>query len=269
MSVRNHLLSVVAITALVALAGAAKAQTPASDDRVNVLQSEVQRLRSDIDVIKGNIEKIVQYLKQTQTLQPTPGDQTAGLNIAGAPVLGRKDAPVTIIEFSDFECPFCQNFFALTLPQLKREYIDTGKVRYIRMDFPLDRVHRKARKAAEAAHCADEQGKFWEMHDILFAQKGQLDVSQYGGYAKTLGLNTSNFDSCLASGRHAAKIDRSMANAALIGIRVTPSFIVSLTEAGNIVNGGAVITGAQTFAEYRNAIEQALAVKAQEAPARN
>lgn len=248
--------------ALLVLAGAARAQNPAPalDDRVNLLQMEVQRLRADVETIKGNIEKIVQFLQQPPAQQATPG-QAPGLNIAGAPVLGRMDAPVTIVEFSDYECPFCQNFFASTLPQIKRDYIDTGKARYVLLDFPLDRVHRKARKAAEAAHCAAEQGKFWEMHHILFAQKGQLDVNLYGGYARKLGLNTPAFDTCLKSGRQSATIDRAMASGANIGIRVTPSFIVSLTEPGDFVNGGAVITGAQAFEEYRTAIEQALAAK--------
>lgn len=251
----------VASAALMVMASLASAQSaaPGMDDRVNILQIEVQKLRGDVETMKGNIEKIVQFLQQVQSPQGNP--EAAKLSIAGAPVLGRADAPVTIIEFSDFECPFCQSFFASTLPQIRRDYIDTGKVRYVLMDFPLDRVHRKARKAAEAAHCSAEQGKFWEMHDILFAQKGQLDDSLYGGYAKGLGLNTADFNSCLASGRHAGKIDKSMAGAVSIGIRVTPSFIVSLTAPGDIVSGGAIITGAQPYDEYRTAIEQALAAK--------
>jgi protein-disulfide isomerase len=264
MPIQMMLRTVIAVTAFLALTGGARAQNPSGlDDRVNQMQIEMQRMRTDLETMKGNIDKIVQYLQQAQIPAPlaAAGNQAAKLSIAGAPVLGRKDAPVTIVEFSDFECQFCQSFFASTLPQIKRDYIDTGKVRYVLLDFPLDRLHRNARKAAEAAHCAADQGKYWEMHDILFAQRGKLDVAQYGGYAKKLGLNSLNFDACLKSGRKSTTIDRGMAGGAAIGIRVTPSFIVSVTEPGDVVSGGAVITGAQSFEEYRTAIEQALASK--------
>lgn len=255
---RHLVKAALAAYALYAAPGAL-AQILPVDDRVNALQTEVRKLREDLETVKGNIAKIVQFLQQSQPAQAD--GQGARLNIAGAPVLGRADAPVTIIEFSDFECPFCQNFFASTLPKLKSEYIDTGKVRYVLMDFPLDRVHRKARKAAEAAHCSAEQGKFWQMHDLLFTQKGKFEIADFGGYAGKLGLSVPAFDACLASGRHASRIDQSMAGAVAIGIRVTPSFIVSLTAPGDIVSGGAIITGAQPYEEYRTAIEQALAAK--------
>lgn len=261
----RHLIPALAAFALSAAAGALAQNPPAEgragEDRVNALQGEVRKLREDLETVKGNIAKIVQFLQQSQPSQAGADGQGARLNIAGAPVLGRADAPVTIIEFSDFECPFCQNFFASTLPKLKSEYIDTGKVRYVLMDFPLDRVHRKARKAAEAAHCSAEQGKFWQMHDLLFTQKGKFEIADFGGYAGKLGLSVPAFDACLASGRHASRIDQSMAGAVAIGIRVTPSFIVSLTAPGDIVSGGAIITGAQPYEEYRTAIEQALAAK--------
>ena len=117
------------------------------------------------------------------------------------------------------------------------------------------------RKAAEAAHCAAEQGKFWEMHDILFAQNGNLDVGQYVNYAKKLGLEAFAFDLCLGSGKQSAKINRNLASGTSIGINATPSFIIARSERGDIVSGGNIITGAQPYEQFRQAIDQALAAK--------
>ena len=173
-----------AVLALAAAGLQAQAPAPAqTDTEINLLKLEMQRLRGDIDIMKGHIGRLVQYLQQrdaqsiapqlppqAQAQQPGSGFNPANvkINIAGAPTLGRADAPVTMIEFSDFECPFCQRYFKSTLPEIKRDYVDTGKVRYVFLDFPLEQMHAKARKAGEAAHCAAEQGKFWEMHDMLF-----------------------------------------------------------------------------------------------------
>jgi len=267
--------------ALAQTTGAVHGQAPAAapsqtDTEINLLKIEMQRMRSDIELMKGHIGRVVQYLQQrdvqgmapplppqAQPVQPGLGFNPANakVSIAGAPTLGRADAPVTIVEFSDFECPFCQRHVASTLPEIKREYVDTGKVRYVYLDFPLEKIHFKARKAAEAAHCAAEQGKFWEMHDVLFNQKGNLDLRQYGAFAKQLGLEAFAFDLCLNSGKQSAKINRGLASGSSIGVNATPSFIITRTERGDIVSGGNIITGAQPYDQFRNAIEQALAAK--------
>jgi protein-disulfide isomerase len=266
--------------ALFALAVAGvQAQAPApaqGDTEINLLKLEMQRLRGDFEVMKGHIGRLVQYLQQRdgQSIAPQPQPQAqaaqpgAGINaanvkinIAGAPSLGRADAPVTIIEFSDFECPFCQRFSKSTLPEIKRDYVDTGKVRYVFMDFPLEQMHAKARKAGEAAHCAAEQGKFWEMHDMLFEQTTNLDVRRYPENAKKLNLDIAAFELCLGSGRQSARIDGGLASGRSVGISATPSFIITKTDGGEVVGGGVIIRGAQPYERYRQAIEQALAAR--------
>jgi hypothetical protein len=202
-SIRNFAAVVIALAATGLNAqSSAPSQT---DTEINLLKLEMQRLRADVDVMKGHIGRLVQYLQQrdsqsiapqvqpqlappvaqAQSAQPgaAAGAVTAKINLAGAPSLGRADAPVTIIEFSDFECPFCQRFNKTTLTDIKRDYVDSGKVRYVFLDFPLDQMHPKARKAAEAAGCAAEQGKFWEMHDIVFEVSPNLDLRLYPDYA--------------------------------------------------------------------------------------
>ena len=258
------------------------AQSPApsqTDTEINLLKLEMQRLRADVDVMKGHIGRLVQYLQQrdSQSIAPQappqlappvaqaptaqPGAVTAKINLAGAPSLGRADAPVTIIEFSDFECPFCQRFNKTTLPEIKRDYVDSGKVRYVFLDFPLEQMHPKARKAAEAAGCAAEQGKFWEMHDILFEVSTNLDLRLYPEYAKKLKLESAAFEQCLGSGKQSARINAGLASGRSVGINATPSFIITKTDGGDIATGGVIITGVQPYERFKDAIEQALAAR--------
>ena len=135
-------------------------------------------------------------------------------SVADAPSLGRADAPVTLVEFSDFQCPFCGRFFATTLPALKQDYIDTGKLRYVFRDFPLDQLHPNARTAAVAAHCAGEQGKYWDMHDVLFQNQRALAPPQLAEYARAVGVAGPEFEQCVASGRYAPQIERGLTDGA-------------------------------------------------------
>ena len=179
-------------------------------------------------------------------------------SVADAPMLGRADAPVTIVEFSDYQCPFCQRFFATTFPALKKEYVGTGKVRYVFRDFPLDRIHAHARKAAEAAHCAGEHDRYWEMHDLLFRNQRALATPQLASHARTVGVDGAQLEDCLSSGRQAARVERGLIDGAAIGVRGTPTFVVGKTKAGDLVEG-TPIRGAQPLETFRRIIEQTLA----------
>ncbi len=193
--------------------------------------------------------------------QPRPVLVASGgvrVSVAGAPMLGRPDAPVTLVEFSDYECPFCQRFFSSTFPTIKQDYIDTGKVRYVFRDFPLKRIHPQAREAAMAAHCAGEQGKFWEMHDLLFRNQQALDPPHLSDYARRLGLDGAAFDACLASDKFAARINQDIADGTAAGVEGTPSFVVGKTQPGDSVEG-TLIVGAQPMEVFRQLIDQLLA----------
>jgi len=163
------------------------------------------------------------------------------------PVLGDKDAPVTIIEWSDYECPFCGRFYQQTLPSIKDEYIKTGKVKLVYRDFPLS-FHPNAQKAAEAAECAGEQKKYWEMHDLLFENGVQGGVTGFKQYAKQLGLNTGEFNECLDSGKMASEVQKDMADGTAAGIQGTPGFIIN----------GKLVSGAQPFAVFKQVIDAEL-----------
>jgi len=179
---------------------------------------------------------------------PTPSVNMKAL-VDDDAVLGDKNAPVTIVEFSDYECPFCGRFYSQTEGQIKSEYIDTGKVKLIYRDFPLLRLHKNAQKAAEAAECAGEQDKYYEMHDMLFENGVTGGVTTFKGYAKSLGLDTAKFDKCLDSGAMTKEIAKDVADAQAVGVQGTPAFYIN----------GKLISGAQPYSVFKTAIDSALA----------
>ncbi|OHA08728.1 MAG: hypothetical protein A3B37_02660 [Candidatus Sungbacteria bacterium RIFCSPLOWO2_01_FULL_59_16] len=190
--------------------------------------------------------------------QGTANTGTANSAVAGVqaanladddPFLGDPSAPVAIIEFSDFQCPFCARFFSDAEPRIIDTYVKTGKVKFIYRDFPLSSIHAEAQKAAEAGECADEQGKFWLYHDLVFRRQSQLGVENLKAWAAELGFNTQQFNSCLDSGKYAAEVAKDFSDGQAAGVRGTPTFFI---------NGQSVV-GALPFEQFQSAIEAALA----------
>ncbi|MCA9487737.1 MAG: DsbA family protein [Nanoarchaeota archaeon] len=162
---------------------------------------------------------------------------------------GDVNAPVTIVEFSDYECPFCERFYSETYGQIKSEYIDTGKVNFVYRDFPLSSIHPQAQKAAEAAECAGEQGMYFEMYDKLFTSGVQGGVTSFKQYAMELGLNTEDFNTCLDSGEMANEVKKDMTDGQALGVKGTPAFFIN----------GQMVSGAQPFSVFKQVIDAELA----------
>lgn len=166
------------------------------------------------------------------------------------PVLGNADAPVTIVEFSDFQCPFCQSFWAETFPQIKERYIDTGKVKFVYRDYPLD-FHEMAQTFAEAGGCANEQEKFWEMQDAIFGgQQGgaTLSLDDVKRFAKNLGVDEGRFNECLDTHKYADEVKKDLSDGTALGINGTPAFFIN----------GKLVVGALPFSMFEKEIEEAL-----------
>lgn len=169
------------------------------------------------------------------------------VSLGGAIVKGSEKAPVTLVEFSDYQCPFSGLFFRQTLPQIEKNYIKTGKVKMVFRNYPLP-GHQNAQKAAEASECAGEQGKFWEYHDTIFENQKAIGITELKKYAKDLGLDVKKFNECLESGKMAAKVQNDFKEGGKYGVSGTPSFFIN----------GVKVDGAQPYSEFEKVIEKEL-----------
>lgn len=194
-------------------------------------------------------------LRSEQTLQSSPT-----IDLAGVPVLGADSAVVTLVEFSDYECPFCLRHFRQTTPRILEDYVKTGKIRYAFRDWPVDQLHPQSIRAHEAAHCALEQNRYWEMHQRLFAPAGSHSPEQLLGLAREIGLDMSAFNSCIESRRSEAGIRATGDIASQFGASGTPAFFIGIRQAGSdkisVTQG---LAGAQDFSVFAKAIDTALA----------
>jgi protein-disulfide isomerase len=180
--------------------------------------------------------------------------QKVNVKTGDLPVLGNNNAKVKIIEFSDFECPFCEKFYTDTYLLLKKDYIDTGKVAFYFRHFPLD-FHPSAKPTAMASECANEQDQFWAFHDLIFKNQTKIagksgdDLNTVlNGFASELGLNASQFSSCLASEKYKQNVETDQSEGATAGVNGTPTIFI---------NGQAII-GAQPYATFKTIIDQQL-----------
>jgi protein-disulfide isomerase len=228
-------------------------KTP-SDDQVEVFYEGMQSDKPLAEIHNDIRQHIIDLRRQKaasaylETLR-TKGDvkieleppTTAVSSTAGAPTLGPTDAPVKIVEYADYQCPYCKQMH----PLIKRLREEFPKTQLIYEDFPLP-MHANAQKAAEAAHCAGDQGKFWEFHDEIFDYSGSLDVSNLRGMAKTLKLDQASFDQCLDSGKHAPDVAKGHIQGAALGITGTPTFFIN----------GHMVTGAAKYETLRDLVAQ-------------
>ena len=172
------------------------------------------------------------------------------------PALGRSDAPLTIVEFSDYQCPFCQRFHLTAFNDLVRDYVDTGRVRYVSRDFPLP-MHEHAKSAAQAARCAAEQNKFWEMRHGLIVNANRLGAERYAALARELNLDEPRFQACLSGEKYAGEVLLDMADAQAAGVTGTPSFVIGRASGDEVE--GIRVTGAQPYAVFDARIKELLA----------
>lgn len=174
----------------------------------------------------------------------------------GALALGRADAPLVMVEFTDYECPFCRQFHLTSFEQIRRNYIDKGKVRYVSRDFPLD-FHKNALRAAVAGRCGAEQAKFWELRHSMIVNAAKLQQDQILDYAKNLGLDLGKFRHCMESGRLLAAVEQDMEQGRAAGVSGTPTFVI-----GRLLNGrleGIRLVGAQPYMLFAARLDAMLA----------
>jgi len=200
------------------------------------------------------------------TLAPQAPPQNTGpveVSIDDDPVMGDENALLTLIEFGDFECPFCKQSFEELLPQIKKDYIDTGKVKFVYRDLPLD-FHQNAHKQAQAAECARDQGgdeTYFKYHDEIYTRTTSngtgLANDQLPVIAQDLGLNVIDFQSCLDSEKYKEEVDKDVADASAAGANGTPSWFIGKTTEDGVIQGELVV-GAQPYDAFKTIIDQKL-----------
>ena len=257
------MLTRLAVVSFVALISLSPPQQQSQAEEIAALKRQVEELREQQAQMQRELTAIKNFLQSL--LQPrqqgadVPGIVGAAIPTANEPAMGSASAKVTVMEISDYQCPFCKRQTQQIFPQLVNEYIKPGKVQYIFVDYPIAQLHPTAARSHEAAICSGDQGKYWEMHVSLFnnpvAQTDEALVAQ----AKSVGLDVNAFRSCLTSGRHADSVRASVKRMEGLGISGTPMTVIGLTPApGEAMKVVKYVYGAQPYSAFKEAIDSLL-----------
>jgi protein-disulfide isomerase len=223
--------------------------------------AEVGITREQADQILEELRQIRQLLEKQAENKPAaaPAPAKAKLHLEGAPMLGLKDAPITMVEFTDYQCPFCQRFHLQVYGELKKDFIDTGKVRFFSRDLPLDSLHPNAFRAAQAARCAGDQGQFWKLRDVMAAHPEALDIESLVVDTLSLHMDANTFRTCVNSGKYKEAVQGDVLEAMKIGADGTPAFVVGKSTPDGV--DGDMIVGAQPYAVFVEKFKQLGATK--------
>lgn len=219
-------------------------------------QEEILLQLSELRKAQGELkQQLTEMRAQLTALRAGGGARPAfDLRDPQLPSQGSLDAQVAIVEFSDFQCPYCRKHAQGTWPQLREKYLDAGRARYFFVDFPLS-FHAQASTAALAGACAHEQGAFWAMHDRLFDNQGKLGPELYTQLASQLNLDSSKFQSCLADPKTKQRIDAHAALGDRAGVQGTPAFLIGRIKDGVLVDAR-LLGGARAFEEFARIVDQ-------------
>ncbi len=230
---------------------------------LSILRKDVKTLQDQQQQIISQLNDIKQLLAANAAARPAPQPPAppSALATKDESFRGENGASVAIVEYADFECPYCGQYEHEVYPQISKDYIQTGKVKYFYRDLPL-LMHPHAVIAARAAHCAGEQGKYWEMHDSLFARQNTIREADMPGRAQELGLDTAKFSECLSSDRYTDQIKQSATEAQKMGIGGTPTFFIGKVDPNGEVTNLKTIIGTRPYDVFKSAIDDALASKA-------
>jgi protein-disulfide isomerase len=224
-----------------------------------ITKEQADAIVSELKLIRQLLEKQQTQLAAAIAPKPSPAPAPAEkvqMNVGnGWYSIGRADAPVTLVEFGDYQCPFCKKFHTDAYGELKKNYIDAGKVRFVSRDLPLE-FHPLALRAAQAARCASDQGKYWELRNALYSDAAPPDDSAIKKAAESVALDLTVFQACLSSDKYKEDVKKDASDAAALQITGTPTFVLAKTSEGKLV--GVRIIGAQPFASFQSAIDALL-----------
>lgn len=239
---------IILITGTILVSCAKSGDGPPPTEGMSTDQTKIQ------EIVKGlqEADPTIKDVPEANTNAILEEPERVEIKIDGNPIRGNLNAPVTIIEFSDFQCPVCESFYREVSKDIKEKYVDTGKVKWVHMDFPLYSIHEYSLGAAKAGECAYKQGKFWEMHDYLFEHQYSWQMPDIKGTltnaATELGLNTDSFSTCYDSDETLEKVGTDFYTGKSLEVRGTPTFFIN----------GKIIVGFRSFDEMSTLIEAEL-----------
>jgi protein-disulfide isomerase len=240
----------VCLTAVALAVATARAQAP------QPVAPQTPSIQQQNEQILLELRAIRQLLERMSTPSAPPQPTRAHVSNLKGYALGREDAPLTMVEFTDLQCPFCRQFVLTSFDQIKANWIDTGKLRYIGRDFPLD-IHAQAIPAARAARCAGEQGKFWEMRMALMRNANLLSADYITRTAHDLKLDAKPFAACTASSKYESEINAELQEGMALGVNGTPTFVIGRSSANGVE--GPFVVGALPYAQFDAKLKALLA----------
>ncbi len=258
----THARYLVLLFTLVSLTFCAQGQTAGES---GTLREDVAELKESQKALEQELRELKEILAPVLDRLPKPF-RPQDVSVSASPALGDNTAKITLVEFSDLQCPYCVRFYDNTFPEIVKHYVDTGMVRYVAREFPLTSIHKEASRASQAALCAGDQGKYWEMRGKVFANRDSLSEEALTEYAVESGLELDAWRACLESDRYAQKVQTDMKAAARLGINGTPSFVLGLTDPDDAGKFRAVkmLQGAVPFPHFEQAIDDLLQAPGEE-----
>lgn len=257
--VRSRRLGTAVLAGLfIGVVGPAKGRGGTADE-LQELRAEVRRLQERQNELQRELQTIRENLAPKRRSSVERVDLL--LNIKNSPSKGSEDAKWVLVEFSDYQCPFCARHFRQTLPLIEKEFIAPGKVRYVFRDFPVEKMHPGASKLHAAAHCAGEQGLYWEMHEQLFHRQKEARVENGAVTLRIDASKSAAFSRCMESAKHLDTVRQSLKDAVTARVRGTPTFFLGTAlPGGEQMKASWMIRGAQPYAVFKAAIENLLSV---------
>jgi len=251
----NFIIFIAASLLLVSL----PAWSASTKQEVQALSAQVEEMQKDLAEIKKLLKEI-KSAPAPRAARAAPSFKEQVISIGSSPYKGQADATVTLVEFSDYQCPFCARNYRQVMPTLVKDYVDTGKLKFVMRENPIPSLHRNATNASLAALCAKDQDKYWEMHNVMFDNQRELDLANLKVLAGGIGLDAATFDKCLDSKEHEKQVNKDIASGAKLGISGTPGFFLGLTDPkdSDKAKMTVFIKGAKSLGSFKQEIDALL-----------
>jgi protein-disulfide isomerase len=236
---------------------------PAAQSRkdAEALKKEIEALKAQQAEMQKSLDEVREFLKAaTGGRFGAPSLVNSSFDVSGMPTNGQATAPITLIEISDYHCPYCRRHVQQTQPRIYSDLVNTGKVRHVFVHYPIAQLHPDAYRSHEAASCANDQGKFWDLHKKLF-ETPLKTVEQLTAVAQDAGLDATAFRTCLESGKHAQEVQASVERISKLNVNGTPMFLLGRTSGDSKVTVARVVEGAQPYEAFKMAVDEILAGK--------